>query len=43
MVVTGLRDGYGIADPAELVRKAWDRGGGDRPMDLSPPGLERED
>ncbi|MFC4124726.1 TY-Chap domain-containing protein [Nocardia rhizosphaerae] len=41
MVVTGLRDGYGVREPDELSYRAWDESAGNRPLDLPLLGLPR--
>ncbi|MBC6469161.1 TNT domain-containing protein [Actinomadura alba] len=42
MVVTALRDGYGIADPGEFRYRAWNEKKGNDPFDLPRLGLPRE-
>jgi hypothetical protein len=41
MSVTGLRDGFGIHSPAELVYDAWNTNNRNDPMDLPLLGLDR--
>jgi hypothetical protein len=41
MVVTGLRDAYRIADPAELAYRAWNENAGNSPIELPLLGLSR--
>lgn len=42
MVVTGLRDGFRISDPAALSYDAWDESNGNRPMELPLLGLRQQ-
>jgi hypothetical protein len=42
MVVTALREGYGIADPGEFRYRAWNEKKGNDPFDLLRLGLPRE-
>ncbi|PXX66595.1 hypothetical protein DFR70_103344 [Nocardia tenerifensis] len=39
MVVTGLRDAYGIAEPAALAYRAWNENTGNSPIELPMLGL----
>lgn len=43
MIVEGLRDAFGISDPAALSYVAWDESDGNRPVDLPALGLARQD
>ncbi|NEW36826.1 hypothetical protein GV791_30355 [Nocardia cyriacigeorgica] len=42
MIVEGLRDAFGIADPSVLTYVAWDESDGNRPLDLPALGLTRQ-
>ncbi|WP_433661712.1 TY-Chap domain-containing protein [Nocardia sp. CA-128927] len=43
MVVTGLRDGFRIADPTPLVYQAWNEKSENSPIELPRLGLQPED